>query len=405
MSSNKIREQLELRPVGIEYLDQFNELLRYVFQVTNQDLATIGYEDGEMMKAKHPVMTKADVLGWFNHDQLVSQLCIYPCVVNIHGKLFKMGGLTGVGTYPEYSNMGLMNELIKVGLKKMRDKGQWISFLYPYSVPYYRKKGWELMSEHLSFTIKDSQVPRYEEMPGRVERLPVGNGDVLETYDRYARTNHGAMIREKLEWEEYWRWDNEDEYTAAVYYNSADHAMGYTLYRIADDVFHIKEMIYLTQEARRGLWNFISAHFSMIDQVKGNVFRNEPIAFQLPDSQIVETIEPYFMARIVDVQAFLTNYPFQATGKPFHLEVTDPMAEWNQGVFGLSWDKDGALTVSHDKVGPSVKLNIQTLTAMLMSFRSPAYFHRIEYLQTDADTLSVLEEIIPEEQPYFSDYF
>lgn len=405
MTNDKIREQLVLKPVGIEYLAQFNELLRYVFQVTNQDLAKIGYEDGEIVRAKHPIMKKADVLGWFNADQLVSQLCIYPCQVNIHGKLFKMGGMTGVGTYPEYANLGLMNDLIKVGLTKMREKGQWLSYLYPYSVPYYRRKGWEIISEHLSFTLKDSQMPRYEGVPGMVERLPVGHDDVLSTYDRFARANHGAMIRKKLEWEEYWRWDNEEEYTAAVYYSSQRRPMGYAMYRISNDIFYIKEMIYLTQEARRGLWNFISAHFSMIEQVKGNVYQNEPIAFQLLDSQIEETIEPYFMARIVDVAAFLRNYPFCGKGKPFHLVVKDPMAEWNQGVFGLSWGKDGVLSVSSKRIGKPVVVNIQTLTAMLMSFRSPAYFHKIEHLQTDLDTLAILEEIIPDEQPYFSDYF
>lgn len=28
-----------------------------------------------------------------------------------------MGGLTGVGTYPEYSNMGLMHKLLEQALK------------------------------------------------------------------------------------------------------------------------------------------------------------------------------------------------------------------------------------------------------------------------------------------------
>lgn len=405
MTNNKIREQLVLKPVGTEYLDQFNELLRYVFQVTNQVLAQIGYEDGEIIKAKHPVMKKADVLGWFNDDQLVSQLCIYPCLVNIHGKIFKMGGLTGVGTYPEYTNLGLMNDLIRVGLTKMREKEQWISYLYPYSVPYYRKKGWEIISEHISFTIKDSQIPHYDNIPGFVERLSVGDSDVLNTYDQFARTNHGAMIREELEWEEYWRWDNEEEYTAAVYYDSKDQPTGYAMYRIAEDIFQIKEMIYLNQEARKGLWNFISAHFSMIEQVKGNVFKNEPIAFQLYDSQIEEIIEPYFMARIVDVAAFLKKYPFQEQGKPFHFVVSDRVADWNEGVFGVSWDEKGDLMITNEAIGKPVVLNIQTLSALLMSFRGPSYFHHIEHLQADLETVEMLEKIIPDEQPYFSDYF
>lgn len=157
---NKIRESLKLKSVSLEYLDQFNQLLRYVFQVTNNDLQQSGYEKDELVHAKHPILKNANVIGWFNDDQLVSQLCIYPSKVNIHGKVFSMGGLTGVGTYPEYANLGLMSDLIKKGLTIMKEQGQLISYLYPYSIPYYRSKGWEIMSDHLSFTIQDSQIPK-----------------------------------------------------------------------------------------------------------------------------------------------------------------------------------------------------------------------------------------------------
>ena len=34
---------------------------------------------------------------------------------------YAMGGLTGVGTYPEYSNMGLMHKLLEQALKNMKE--------------------------------------------------------------------------------------------------------------------------------------------------------------------------------------------------------------------------------------------------------------------------------------------
>jgi hypothetical protein len=33
MQGHKLREQLVLKPVSIKYLDQYNELLRYVFRL------------------------------------------------------------------------------------------------------------------------------------------------------------------------------------------------------------------------------------------------------------------------------------------------------------------------------------------------------------------------------------
>ena len=399
------RANLEIRPVTIEYLEQFNDLLRYVFQVTDQEVSDSGYEEGELERAKRPVLEKSDVIGWFNGDELISQLAMYPCEVNIHGQLFKMAGLTGVGTYPEFAGHGLMHDLIKVGLDRMRANQQWISYLYPYNIPFYRKKGWEIMSDQLTYDIRDSQLPKQRPVAGHVERLDIDDPDVIETYNRFAHQNHGAMIRNELNWDEYWRWENEEERIAGVYYDQNEQPMGYVLYWIANEVFHVKEMIYLNQEARIGLWNFISAHYSMVDHVKGHLYQDEPISFLLDDGDIEQTIQPYFMARIVDVQEFLKAYPFETDGHAFHFVLTDPLADWNNGTFGVYWNDQGKVHITKRPVGDPVECDIQTLTTMLMSYRRPSYLAKIERLKADRKTLKNLENIIPMEQPYFSDYF
>lgn len=401
-----IKDNLIIKPVTVEYIDQYNELMRYVFQVTDRQLQESGYEDGELIRSKRPVLQQADVFGWFTpDDELISQICIYPCEVNVHGRMYKMGGITGVGTYPEYAGLGLMNDLIKFSLEKMRSSQQYISYLYPYSIPYYRRKGWEIMSDHMTFSFKDTQLPKHVEVAGHVERLDVTDEDVTEVYDRFARTMHGALIRNKIEWDEYWRWENEDERTAAVYYDADEQPQGCMFYWIEGDIFHIKEIFYLTQEARHGLWNFVGAHFSMIDQIKGETFMNEPMAFELEDSHILETIEPYYMARIVDVGEFLRAYPWDDDISPFHFIVHDPIAEWNNGVFGISPGNNGEPEISRQTVGNPVELDIRVLSTMMMSYKSPAYLHKLNYLHTDAATLRLLEKLIPGEQPYFSDYF
>lgn len=400
------RRRLTLKPVDIEYLEQYDELLRYVFQVTQQDLDESGYEEGEITRSKRPILASSDVLGWFTRDdKLVSQLSVYPCKVNIHGRIYQMGGLTGVGTYPEYAGLGLMNDLILAALERMRQRKQWISYLYPYSIPYYRKKGWEIMSDRMSYSIKDTQLPEFPGVKGFVERLEIGDEVVHKVYDRYARRKHGALLRDAQAWEEYWRWENESERTAAVYFDAKRRPQGLLFYWIAEDVFHIKDMIYLTQEARKGLWNFIHAHFSMIDRTEGRIYENDPLAFWLEDSQILERIEPYYMARIVDVEGFLGRYPFEERCEPFHFVVKDPVARWNNGAFGVGWTEEGKLTISRERVGKAVRLNIQTLTSLLMSYRRPGYFADIGRIKTDIKTLHVLEDIIPEDQAYFSDYF
>lgn len=83
--------------------------------------------------------------------------------------------------------------------------------------------------------------------------------------------------------------------TAAIYYNEKHRPLGYVAYSIENEHFNIKELVYLNQEARHGLWNYISAHFSMITDVRGYNYTGEPLAFLLEDSEIRETIEPNVM--------------------------------------------------------------------------------------------------------------
>ena len=305
----KLHERLQMRALTTDDTAQYNALLRYAFQVTDSELASLGWNQKEMERSKKPVLKKTESYGWFDGEKLASQISIYPMQVNIFGQMYKMGGVTGVATYPEYMNLGLMSSLIKTALNSMRENHQCVSMLVPYMIPYYRKKGWEIVTDKMTYTIKDTQLPKRREVSGMVERVGIDSEDLRTVHNAFTRMRHGALKRNELEWEEYWRWEA-DDVIVAVYYNEAGEPKGYLVYYIANDVFRIKELVTINQEARHGLWNYISAHFSMIDKVVGNNYTNEPMAFLLEDSEIQEEIEPYIMARIVDFEEFIRQYPF-----------------------------------------------------------------------------------------------
>lgn len=400
------KKNLKMKAVGNEYIEQYNQLLRYVFQVTDSDLNSIGWKEKEMIRAKYPTMQKADVLGWFDGDNLISQVAVYPMKVRIFNTTYDMGGLTGVGTYPEYSNQGLMHKLLQQALINMRRNKQFITYLYPYSIPYYRRKGWELISDKISYEIQDFQLPKNKQVSGDVRRVPPEGGEVKKTYDRYAMKTHGAVLRDELAWNEYWLWDS-DDIMAAIYYNENNEPDGYVIYWISEDVFYVKDMIFMDEEARTGLWNFISAHFSMIDKVVGNIYTDEPLAFLLEDASIKEYISPYYMARIVDFEEFVSRYPFKpdTVDREWKFSLTDPILDFNQGVFKLKISKEGMGEAVKTSGSCKDEISIQTMTAMLMGYKRPDYLARIGRLKADEDTIDMLEDAIEQQTPYISDYF
>ena len=399
-------KKLKMKPGRIESIEQYHALLRYVFQVTNRRLSKVDWKEKELIQAKFPTMQKADVIGWFDGDNLVSQVVVYPMNVQVYKTVYPMGGLTGVGTYPEYSGKGLMYKLLEQALKTMREKGQYICYLYPYSIPYYRKKGWEIISDKITYEIHDYQLPQNRQVPGFVRRVKPAGKEIKEIYARYAAHTHGAVLRDELAWNEYFLWDP-DDLMAAVYYNEEDEPEGYVIYQIAEEVFYIKDMIFNTEEARTGLWNFVSAHFSMINKVIGNTYTDEPLAFLFEDASIKETISPYYMARIVDFSRFIERFPFKSSTleRRWKFKLTDPIMECNQGTFLLEIDRNGQAKATKTADRCEDTISIQTMTTMLMGYKRPEYLVKIGRLKASAETVDMLEDAIEQQTPYISDYF
>ena len=403
----EVKGDFKMRRLDGGDLEQFNALLRYAFQVTADELVKSGWTENEMMYAKMPVLQSSYVLGWFYHEKLASMIVVYPMQVNVHDTLMDMGGVTGVATYPEYVGRGLISSLLLRVLAHMKESGQKLSFLYPYFIPLYRKFGWEIVSDKITFTIKDSQLPRAVPVPGMMERVDTDSEDLKNVYDYFSAQSHGALVRNELEWEEYWRWDS-DDVIAAIYYNEKHKPLGYVVYYLKNEVFQVKELVTLNAEARHGIWNYISAHKSMLNTVTGSNYSGEPMAFAFEDSEMVENIEPYIMARIVDVKTFMEEYPFQEQPDfKVHFRIRDAAAPWNNGDFVVYW-QEGETVCEQIEDAPYVnlvELDIRTLTTMMMGYKRPGYLYEHEYLETEYYMVQVLEKLIPVGKPYFSEYF
>lgn len=97
MSRNE--NDFSIRVLTKEDAEQYNALLRYSFQVTEQELAETGWKDDEIKQSKFPVLERADVLGCFNREELVSQFAVYPLDMNIYGERYQVGFVTSVCTF------------------------------------------------------------------------------------------------------------------------------------------------------------------------------------------------------------------------------------------------------------------------------------------------------------------
>ena len=401
----EVNGDFRMRELDHNDLEQFNALLQYAFQVTSYELFQTGWEQEEIKYAKRPILEDAYVLGWFYKEKLASMIVVYSMQINIQDNIMAMGGITGVTTYPEYTGRGLIHSLMRYVIDYMHKKKLPISFLYPYSIPFYRKMGWEIVSDKLTFTVKDTQLPKAFPVRGMVERVSLDSEDFHNVYSYFAMQHHGALIRDKLAWDEYWRWDVDDE-VVAMYYDAADEPQGYLVYLLKREIFKIKEMVYLNDEARRGMWDYVTAHYSMVTEVSGCNYTNHSLAFTLEDSDIRETVQPYVMARIVDFAAFIMSYNFAeaSSGDAITFRIHDKVLDWNEQEFTVRFHADGTHTLSAEPSPYTAEMSIGTAICMLMGYKRPAYLKSIDRLTADAKTTALLERLIPTGKAYFSDY-
>jgi predicted acetyltransferase len=353
------------------------------------------------------------VWGAWVDGKLASKLTILDYATWVHGKPFAMGGIAGVATWPEYRRQGLVKKLLLQALETMRKNGQTISFLHPFSFAFYRRFGWETYIEYRKYTLETRLLTGvFEAGSGSVERVPLEPSVLGPVYEAFAVRYNGMLKRDDAYWRD--RIFKFKKGTAALYRNRDGEPRGYVFYQVREKVSTIHELIWLDEEARGALWKFIADHDSMMDKVVVQAPADDRLPFLLPNPRFAQETVPYFMARIVDAEAFLALYPFvpAASGgtDSFALRLTDEHAAWNDGTFTLAIDPFGraALRKSEDGAEPSapgLACSIQTLAALLLGYQSAEFLHAAGRLQGPEAAVQALAARIPQRTTYLADFF
>ncbi|WP_284644325.1 GNAT family N-acetyltransferase [Paenibacillus silviterrae] len=347
------------------------------------------------------------IWGSFLGDQLAAKLHLLELQTWIQGKVYAMGGVAGVASWPEHRRGGLVSGLLDNALKVMKEKGQTVSFLHPFQFAFYRKFGWETYCEYKKYEIETELLPKLAPQPGRIERVD-GQIELLNRiYDAYASRYNGTLVRD----EEWWR-DRvlAKKGTTAVYYDPSGQPTGYVYYHVKDKVCTVHELVSLHHGARLALWRFLGNHDSMITKLVVQAPAGDQLAFLLDNPRVKQEVVPYFMARIVDVQGFVERYPFQSGVEyVLALRVTDHQADWNDGYFKLEVDESGTATIvkleEAPKGVPLLMTDIPTLSAMLMGYQRPRFLQEIGRVQAEDEAIEAWEQLIPVRQTYLPDFF
>ncbi|WP_052345792.1 enhanced intracellular survival protein Eis [Paucisalibacillus sp. EB02] len=359
----------------------------------------------EEIEKKREEAKRHRIWGKIVEGRIASKLHLIPLTVYVSGKPMKMGGVCSVATWPEFRRSGMVKELLANALQYMRDNGQVLSFLHPFSVPFYRKYGWEVTFNEKIYTIPIVNLQRAWNIDGYVRRVLPEISLLKEIYCVYAKRYTGTILRDEKWWEQRVL---KDDTQIAIAYNNKHQPEGYILFEVKDKQFTAIEMAYRSEIGMKLLLQFVSNHDSMVEKVEFVVPENDNIPLLLEEPRFDTKVDPYFMARIVDVHGFLEQYPFVRSDKEraVCLRVVDNFLPENSGLFHVKQSVNGVIVDIVNMGGQEViTCSIQQLTMIFLGYKRPTELFQLGLLQGNVAAINCLENMIPFQQTYLPDYF
>ncbi|MBP3039261.1 GNAT family N-acetyltransferase [Bacillaceae bacterium Marseille-Q3522] len=376
---------MELRKLTNQEYLKAAQLSMYAFQYTLTEKA---------LETALQKMDKHTILSIWDEDELASKLHILSLKVNVNGQQWNMGGIAGVATYPEYRRKGYVKKLLTAALSEMNQNKQFLSFLHPFDISFYRKFGWEVLTDVKKITIEKANLSPIGRPSGTIIRYKKESHrlEFEKIYQAFSTFYSGPLIRTS----DWWKNSVYSDEQIAVYYDGEGNGQGYLLYSVKDNIMTVEEYVWLNYEARSQLWNFICQHDSMIDRAIINTSVHDPFPYLLQQPKQKIEIIPYFMARIVNVKEVLARYNFLHTEQSLSLSINDEFAPWNNITYRLGEDEGD---------DPVLEMNINALTAILTGYKRPMELYEMNFIRGNRDTASALEEKIPPLKTYFMDFF
>ena len=377
--------------------DKFREALRlseYAFQYK---------VDEERLQQQLTKMKEShEIYGIMEGEDLAAKLHLIPFHIYIGKEKFKMGGVAGVATYPEYRRSGYVKELLQHSLQRMKKDGFTVSMLHPFAVTFYRKYGWELCANLLVCHLTKSDLVMKKQVNGTVKRFNKENHpeEVEKLYETFAERFSGMLVRN----EKWWLQAVYEDLTLAIYYDENKTAAGYMLYKIENYKMTVDEFVPLHNEARNGLWNFICQHDSMIKELEMTVSENEQLLYTLQEPRVKTEIKPYFMGRIVDVEQFLKQYELNWNNvqQEVILHITDSFAPWNNVSVRLA---NYEIAIIEEPMDKGINLDINALSTILLGYKRPLELNELELISGSEEEIRAFENVVPVRKSFIYDFF
>ncbi len=390
----------QIRPARPDEMAEYGAIAAYVYAGRYGDIP-----DNFVSRSTHPDWT----LCAFVDGRMVTTFATIPFTVRLNGQAAKLGGVSGIGTLPEYRRRGLMRQIMHQAIADMRHRGQFVAALWASQAAIYQRFGFALCTRMQRYTIDphDIRFTGHRQASGTCQRHGPEAGFPLirQLYIDFIGTRTGYVHRARPLWNNNVLAERPEDGPAhiAVAYDTAQRPQGYMVYtmrfgQVANAArpqeLIIRDLAWLTQDAYLSLWDFVTKH-DLVGRVRYDTAPLDdpaPELFDEPRLLHAQTAEGIWM-RIIDVVGALQTRGYTAAGRLVLEIVGDDLADWNNGVFSLETDgATGQVTRSTDV--PDIRLSIKALASLSSGFRTAQTLANWGLLEGDPHGIETADRLL-----------
>jgi predicted acetyltransferase len=278
--------------------------------------------------------------------------------------------ISAVGAAPEYRGQGATTYLMQKMHEEVRERGYAISTLYPATLSFYRRTGYERAGAWNKYEIETARIYAKDRS---LEMVAVGEesyGEIRRLYDQRAKITNGHLDRSELLWQRTLEPKEKKAYKYLIRQDGEN--QGYVVYFQGGqhESMRITDYCALTPEAVSRILGFFSDHRSLATTLIWNGGSNDPLLYALAeqDAKVLHRLD--WVVRIVDVEKALMQRGYPAgLNTEVHFEVRDGQLPWNDGRFLLRIE-DGRPHIERGGEG-HLRLDARTLATLYAGYLTP----------------------------------
>lgn len=326
------------------------------------------------------------------------------------GRSVRTMGVAGVGIAPSDRGRGAASHLMRSMLREARERGFALSTLYAATVSLYRRVGYERAGTRcaISFDPRTCEVARVPEM---IVKEVIGTPEeVVALYGSVACRSPGYLDRGSYVWSRVVKPRGQTTKTFTVSHDGVlegyvvlSHVMGN-----GESSVTVTDLAATTARAANAILRLLVEYRSIATSVTWFGGPSDIFTNLLPERHVNVRITDYFMNRIVDVVAALTQRGWRRSARgTIALELDDASLPENAGTYVVTLDGgDAKVEKGTASAGAArAKITERGLAALYSAHAQPHVLEAAGWLEAGEKAHALLEEWFGAPYPVTRDFF